>query len=302
MTEILGYISIILTILIWWTWLIISRKSAAKINNPYIENLLITIGAFIFNLLLFFAYIIWNGWIAFEFSYFLYPFLSWILWAFAWLFAMIACAKIGVWKAMAIWAPAGMVVSFLWWILYYNEFSSSLLYAILAVLIIIAGVSLVINARNKADDNKVIISWVLFAVAASLIWWGTYLIPIKELASEISVFITLLPLSVGMLFGAMGIYLSKTKRKNWNKVCVKTWFPIIVSWVMWALWNLFATIAVLTIGIWKAYPLAELCGVVNALFAVFFLKEIIDSSKIKIFLLWVIISFGWAIWLSILKI
>ena len=53
---------------------------------------------------------------------------------------------------------------------------------------------------------------------------------------------------------------------------------------MWAIGNMFAIIAVLSIGIGKAYPLAELCGIVNAIFAILVLKEITDTRKIYLFL------------------
>jgi glucose uptake protein GlcU len=61
---------------------------------------------------------------------------------------------------------------------------------------------------------------------------------------------------------------------------------------MWAIGNMFAIIAVLNIGIGKAYPLAELCGIVNALFAIFVLKEIQDKQKIRLFLLATLVSFS----------
>lgn len=77
---------------------------------------------------------------------------------------------------------------------------------------------------------------------------------------------------------------------------------IILSGMMWALGNLFAIIAVMSIGMGKAYPMAELCGIVNALFAIFLLKEITDKKKIILFLLATTVSFIGAIWLSFLKI
>ncbi len=302
MTETIWYISIIFTILLWWVWLIFSRKSAAKLDNPFLENFLITFGAFIFNLGVFLVYVLYSSNFDFQFHYFLYPFLSGVIWAFACLFAMIACSKIGVGKAMAIWAPSGMVVSFLWWVLYYGEFSSSLIYAFASVILVIIWISLVIRARNPDDNTKILFSGVGFSIAASLVWWGTYLVPLKELSSDVSVFITLLPLSIGMLVGSAGIYGVK-KRFAWlNRKNITIGVPIMLSGFVWAIANLFAIIAVLYIGMWKAYPLAELCAVVNALFAVFFLKEIIHKDKIKIFFLWVFIAIIGAIWLSILKI
>ena len=300
--ELLWYTSIVITILVWWTRLIFSRKSASKLNNPFLENFLITLWAIIFNILVFIWYYLYSGNFNFEFKYFLYPFISWIAWAFAWLFAFISISKIWAWKAFSIWAPSWMVVSFLWWILYYNEFSSNLFYATLSIITIIIWVLLVIKSRNKEYNNKIVFSWVIFAVLASLIWWWTYLIPLKELSLEVSAFYTLLPLSVWMIVGSFFIYLFKRNLDWLNYENVKIWIPIILSWFMWWVWNFFAIIAVLNIWIWKAYPMAELCWVVNALFAVYFLHEIKEKSKIKLFLLWTFISFSWAIWLSILKI
>jgi len=302
MNTTLWYISILITILVWWTWLIISRKSSAQLNNSFLENVLITFGALIFNIWVFFGYILLGGSWNFEWNYFLYPFLSGVLWAFAGLFAFIACSKIGVGRAMAIWAPAGMVVSFLWWIAYYGEFSSNILSAIISVLVIIIWVSCVIRARNAQTDSRVAISGVIFALLASWVWWWTYLIPIKELSLDISPFITLLPLSIGMLFGALIIFCYKSRLQQPIKKVIILGYPIILSGVMWSLWNFFAIIAVLNLWIWKAYPLAELCTVVNAIFAVFFLKELQGTKNIKIFFIGTVISLIWAIWLSILKI
>ena len=166
---------------------------------------------------------------------------------------------------------------------YYKEFSSNLIYAIIAIVIIVIGVSTVIKSREEKDDKKVVISGALFALWASLIWGGTYLIPLKELSSEVSPFITLLPLSVWMVVWASVIawYKKAFSDCSWN--ILKQNYLIVLSGFAWAIWNFFAIIAVLNLWIWKAYPLAELCGVVNALFAIYVLKEMKDKKKIKIF-------------------
>lgn len=299
--TLLWYISIILTILIWGTWLIFSRRASKKLDNPFFDNVLITFWALLVNLVVFIIYILANP-TSIDFSLFLFPFLSGILWAFAGLFAFISVGKIWVGKAMSIWAPSGMVVSFLWWVLYYGEFSGNLLYACIAIGIIVVWVLSVIRIRNAWDTSKLIFSGAIFALLASLIWWWTYLIPIKELSKTISPFITLLPLSIGMCVWALGIFFVKSRRDILTMENIKIWYPIILSGIMWALGNFFAVIAVLSIGIGKAYPLAELCWVVNALFAVFWLKEITDNKKIQLFLVATAVSFAWAIWLSILKI
>jgi len=302
MNEFIWFTSLIITILVWWTWLVFSRKASAKLNNPFLENFLITLWAIIFNILVFIGYYFYKWDLNFEFTYFLYPFISWIAWAFAWLFAFISISKIWAWKAFSIWAPSWMVVSFLWWTLYYKEFSSSLIYAILAIVTIIIWVSFVIKSRNKEDNNKIVLSWIFFAIMASLIWWWTYLIPLRELSDKISTFYTLLPLSIWMLSWSFLIFLFKRKLGWLSFENIKIGLPIIMSWVMWWIWNFLIVIAVMNLWIWKAYPMAELCWVINALFSVYFLHEIKEKSKIKIFLLWTFISFTWAIWLSFLKI
>lgn len=302
MNDLVWFIAIIITILVWWTWLIFSRKSASKINNPFLENFLVTLWAIIFNILAFIWYYLYEWNLSFEWIYFLFPFISWIAWSFAWLFFFISSGKLWVWKALSISAPLWMIVSFLWWVLYYNEFSSSLIYAILSIFIIVVWVSLVIRSRNNEKDKKIIFSWVMFAFFASLIWWWTYLVPLRELSKEISTFYTLLPLNIWMIFGSFFIFLFKKKLDWLNYKNIKLWLPIILSGFMWWVWNFFAIIAVMNLWIWKAYPMAELCWVVNALFSVYFLHEIKEKSKIRIFLFWTFISFLWAIWLSILKI
>lgn len=300
-SETIWFFSIILTILIWGTWLIYSRKAAEELSNPFFENVLITLGALLCNTIIFIVYLLYSG-ISFDVTLFLFPFLSGILWAFAGLFAFISISKIWVWKAMSIWAPSWMVVSFLWGILYYKEFTWNIILASLAITIIIAWVISVIQIRNSHDTQKLMLSWAFFAFLSSLIWGWTYLIPIKELSSEISPFITLLPLSIGMCFWAIGIFLVKSEAKIVTLENFRKGKLIILSWFMWGIGNLFAIIAVLNIGIGKAYPMAELCGIINAIFAIFILKEIQDPKKIKLFLLATLISFAWAIWLSILKI
>ena len=145
MNELLWFIAVIITILVWWTWLIISRKSSGKLNNPFLENFLITLWAIIFNALVFIWYYFYAWNLDYNITYFLLPFISWIAWAFAWLFAFISVSKIWAWKAFSIWAPSWMIISFLWWILYYNEFSSSLIYAILAIIMVIIWINIVIK-------------------------------------------------------------------------------------------------------------------------------------------------------------
>lgn len=300
-SELIWFSSIILTIFIWGTWLIFSRWASKRLNNPFVENTLITLGAFLCNAIVFIVYILYS-WDSIDVSLFLYPFLSGILWAFAGLFAFIACSKIWVGKAMNIWAPSGMIMSFLWGVLYYGEFSGSIFYASIAIAIIIIGVVFVIRVRNSDDKNKIVFSWAFFALLSSLIWGGTYLVPIKELSSKISPFITLLPLSIGMCVWAFGILIWKNNLQYLTLKNIKNGYLIILSGFMWALGNMFAIVAVLSIGIGKAYPLAELCGIVNAIFAIFVLKEITDTRKIYLFLWATVVSFIGAIWLSILKI
>lgn len=300
-SELIGFISIIFTIFIWGTWLIFSRKSSERLNNPFVENVLITLGALLCNMIIFLVYALYSR-ESIDTSLFIYPFLSGILWSFAWLFAFIACSKIGVGKAMSIWAPSGMIVSFLWGVLYYREFSWNLLYASLAIAIIVVGVISVIRIRNSNDNHKILFSGAFFALLSSLIWGGTYLIPLKELSSQISPFITLLPLSIGMCTGALAILIVRKNTQYLTVENIKNGYLIILSGFMWAVGNMFAIIAVLNIGIGKAYPLAELCGIVNAIFAIFFLKEITDKKKIYLFLVATLVSFLWAIWLSILRI
>ncbi len=300
-SEIVWFWSIILTILIWGTWLIFSRNASKKLANPFFENLLITLWALICNILIFLGYYLYSG-ESFDVSLLLFPFLSWILWAFAGLFAFISISKIGVGKAMSIWAPCWMIVSFLWGVLYYNEFSGNTLFAALAIAIIVIGVISVIRIRNSGDTKKLVISGAFFAFLSSLIWGGTYLVPLKELSSQISPFITLLPLSIGMLVWALGIFIVKNKTPLSQLKDHQLNLPILFSWFMWSVGNFFALIAVISIGIGKAYPMAELCWIVNALFAIFVLKEITDKKKIYLFLSATIVSFAGAIWLSILKI
>jgi glucose uptake protein GlcU len=302
MNELVWFIAIVITIIVWWIWLIIWKRASEKLNNNFLWNFLITIGALIFNILVFVVYYFYSNTFTFEYTYFLYPFIAWILWSLACLFAFISISRIWVWKAFSIWAPSSMIVSFLWWILYYDEFASNIIFASLAILIIIIWTIIVIKVKNKDENNKTAFSWIVFALLSSLIWWWTYLVPLKELSNEISPFYTLLPLSIWMLFWAFLIYWVKKRFEGLNLRNLKIWLPIILSWFMWWVWNLFAIIAVINIWIWKAYPMAELSWVINALLAVYVLKEIKWSSKIRIFLLWTFISFSWAIWLSVLKI
>jgi glucose uptake protein len=300
--EFIWFFGLFIAIVSWGTWLSFSRNASNTISNPFHENLLITLGALIFNTFLFIGYSFLNGFSWFSIPSFFLPFISGILWSFAWLFAFLAISKIGVWKAFSIWAPSWMVVSFLWWILYYKEFSGNLLSALFAVILVIIGVFLVIQSKTKKDNNKLVFSWVLLALSASLIWWGTYLMPIKELQSHTSPFLMLLPLNIWMVVGSLITLFIKEKNISLPKKLFKQGFPLLFSGVLWALGNLWATVAVLNIWMWKAYPLAELCWVLNALIAVFILKEIQEKNKIILFLLGTAVSFTWAIWLAFLKI
>ena len=128
-------------------------------------------------------------------------------------------------------------------------------------MIIIIWTIIVIKVKNKDENNKTAFSWIVFALLSSLIWWWTYLVPLKELSNEISPFYTLLPLSIWMLFWAFLIYWVKKRFEGLNLKNLKIWLPLILSWFMWWVWNLFAIIAVINIWIWKAYPMAELSWV-----------------------------------------
>jgi glucose uptake protein len=141
-----------------------------------------------------------------------------LIWALGGGCAFTATNKLGIAKAFGIWAPVNIVVSLIWGATLFHEFLSisggSLLWLVLAILAILAGVLLIILAKGTDDPAESVRASQL-GIAGAIgagVFWGSYFIPIKY--SGVSPWSGAVPLAMGMTAG--GVLLALFSRESWK--------------------------------------------------------------------------------------
>lgn len=286
----------LVAVLAWGTWIAPSQN--VNINNQQTRTLYVAIAVFVLALIT----ALFVGFEGLNLSTFWYPFIGGLIWAVSGWSAFIGTKKLGMAKAFGIWAPMNIVVSVLWGALLFDEFSEvkpkSLLLAIFAFTIIVAGILLIIFAgggENEKTEGKSKIKGLLGAMGAGL-GFATFFIPITWGSKNASVafegfnmWIGTLPLAVGMCVGSLILVLVSRASIKLEKTT--DYLRVLSTGTLWGIGNYGALALVNLIGAGRGFTIAQLCVVVNALVGVYVLKEPNPESKAaKLTLLGVLIA------------
>jgi glucose uptake protein len=196
-----------------------------------------------------------------------------IIWALSGLCAFTATAQIGMARAFGIWAPLNIITSMLWGALLFGEFPNtdmrSILMLIAALGITIAGVLLIIFAK-EADQGLQSRTWLGYAgaVGAGMLW-GSYFIPIQY--AEVSMWAGALPLALGMFSTSALLVLLAGQSPRLSEA--NHAFRALLTGLIWGIGNYGMLLLVDALGAGRGFTIAQLSIVVNALVGIFLLED-----------------------------
>lgn len=260
----------LITLLGWGTWLAPSQK--VIFPNQQIKTLYVVLT----NLVIAAVVAFWLGGLReVTAGVFWLTVLGGVIWAVGGWCAFTATNKLGIAKAFGIWAPLNIVVSLIWGVLLFHEFMDisgvSILFLVIAILSILAGVLLIIFAKGIGDPAESAGAsqlGILGAIGAGIIW-GSYFIPVKY--SGVSPWVGAFPLAIGMTVG--GILLALLSRGSWKLNAPGDTVRAGLTGALWSLGNYGALLLIDAIGAGKGFTIAQISVVVSALIGIYWLHE-----------------------------
>lgn len=265
----------IITVLCWGTWLTPIQ------NVPLRSQNIKTFYIGLVNLALTFCVAWLQGPLQYDLKTFGLPFLGGVVWAISGLCAFTATDKLGLVKAIGIWAPLNIVTGIFWGAVLFQELAnlSALKMGGLAacVALIIVGVLVIIFARGtgaRVQDQRALWIGVGGSVAAGVLW-GSYFILMN--LSGASSWVSSFPFSVGMLVCSV-VLLVFTRTSPLLGQASHT-LRICGSAALWGIGNFTMLLLVGLIGAGRGFTISQLAVIVNALLGVYVLKDPAPNSR-----------------------
>ena len=260
----------LITLLGWGTWLAPSQK--VLFPNQQIKTLYVVVT----NLAIAALVVFLRGSIREVTAGMLWlTVLGGVIWAFGGWCAFTATNKLGIAKAFGIWAPLNIIVSLIWGAVLFHEFlnisAGSILFLVIAILAILAGVLLIIFAKGSEDPAESTGTsqlGIAGAIGAGILW-GSYFIPIKY--SGVSPWSGAFPLAIGMTAG--GVLLALVSRGSWKLNAPGDYVRAGLTGALWSLGNYGALLLIDAIGAGKGFTIAQISVVVSALIGIYWLHE-----------------------------
>lgn len=263
----MGLVSVVVTLMAWGTWLAVSQNVPMK--DQQTRTFYVTLAAFVMAVLVAFR----TGIEGLNLRNFWLPFVGGVVWTISALAAFIATNRLGLAKAVGIWAPMNIAVSILWGIGLFGEFLHTgvlnIVLAIASLAVIITGVLMIIvggSGEEKAGRaaGRSLRIGVIAALSAG-VGWGSYFVPIE--ISGMSVWVAMVPLGAGMFAGAA--VMSAVRRSPLQLEMPSHYGRVLATGVLWSVGNYGALVMMERIGTGKGFTIAQLSVVVNALLGVF---------------------------------
>lgn len=255
-----------ITVLAWGTWLAPSEK--VVLPNLQTRSFYVALG----NLLLAAIALIVTGPGRLTADLFLYPFIGGLIWSVAGWMAFTATSRIGMAKAMGIWAPLNIVVGIVWGMVLFGEFLEegphTAVFAGCAVAAIVSGILFIVfPGKDEHPTRSETGRMAGFAGAFGAgILWGTYFVPTAWLARTIEGvddWVVAFPLAVGMFAGSLVLVVAGRKAP---RCATRTdTFRLLASGLLWTVGNFSMLLLVARIGIGRGFTIAQMCVVMNAL-------------------------------------
>jgi glucose uptake protein len=273
-----GIFFAVLTVISWGMWLAPSQRISFK--NQQIKIFYVSAA----NLVLAFFVGLVQGFQHLTLDTFWFPFIGGLIWAVSGYFAFLGTSRIGMAKAVGIWAPMNLLVSIVWGILLFGEFLKTgilnIILSSIAVLTVIAGILLIIFAKGKsegeesASNSKFIKSGILGAIGAGILW-GSYFIPIR--LSDISMWVAAFPMAVGIFTGST--ILALMTRTSFLLKKPSHYARVFLTGLLWGIGNYASLRMMELIGTGKGFSIAQLNVAFHALIGIFIFKEVEPRSK-----------------------
>jgi glucose uptake protein len=261
----------LITVCAWGSWL--APSQAVNFPNQRLKTMYVTLA----NLILALVVASWKGLHHLDYKVFWLPFVGGLIWALSGSCAFAATRRIGIAKAMGLWAPLNIVVSMLWGVLLFGELvnleASALVLALAAIILIVTGISLIIsaedtNASSLLSGKKLFGVGYLGALGAGILW-GSYFIPLR--ISAVSMWVAALPMAMGMFSGsAILALLTPTSLPLERR---SDYLRITLTGLLWGVGNYGSLRLMELIGTGTGFTIAQLGVVVNALIGIFWLKQ-----------------------------
>jgi len=192
---------------------------------------------------------------------------SGVIWTIANILALYSVRLIGLARTSPLLAGSSIISSFVWGTVFFSETFDSLIFALIAIGLLLIGLQLVVNGEKGAYIQK---RGYFVAVAAGLIG-GTYIIPMQATQTLQSGFF-----SSSLSIFVIGMSMFLLARKFIKKETIAG----IISGSLFNLGNFSVLIAVGLIGITIAFPISQTATLFAVSWGMCYFKEVIGRQGI----------------------
>lgn len=254
----IGILLALIPAVAWGSLVLVSVKLG---GNAYSQTMGITVGAFLFSLVMFFfsnpdlTPLVWSIGIV-----------SGIFWTVGQLNQLASVKHIGVSKTVPISTGMQLIGTTLFGVLLFKEWDTKMTVILgsIAILLIIGGVVLTsIGQKDDKDAGKSLKKGLLILFISSLGYIG-YVIIIRYF--EIDGWAAILPQAIGMVAAAAAL---TARHKPFDKFALRN----ILTGLMWAAGNLGLLLALPKIGVATSFSLSQTGIIISTLGGIFLLGE-----------------------------
>ncbi|MBN2528557.1 MAG: hypothetical protein JXR76_19365 [Deltaproteobacteria bacterium] len=274
-----GFLFASITIFAWGSWLAPSQQINFK--NQQIKIFYVSIS----NLILAFVVGLFQGLDSITFENFWLPFIGGAIWGISGYFAFLATSGIGIARSVGIWSPMNMVVSIIWGVCLFGEFTqssvSTIVLAIFSIIIIIAGILIIVFAKQKQEQSDIGEAQkagrrlgLIGAIVAGVLW-GSFIIPLR--ISSVSSWVAAFPMAIGIF--ASSAVLALSTRKSFALEKLSDYPRVALTGILWGIGNYACLKTLELLGTGKGYTIIQLNLAVNTLIGIFVFKEVDPKSK-----------------------
>lgn len=198
-----------------------------------------------------------------------------IFWSISSWAAFGATQRIGLARAMGIWAPLNIVTACVLGMLFFGEFLDLSLggFALLLVSLVTIATGVVLIAHSRGFEQSAVVirgrrTGLLLAVLTGILW-GSYFIPLQ--ISGLSLAEAVFPMSLGILAGAV---IGVLRQLGHLVLELPSHYPrALSSGLLWGLGNFSSLALMQEVGTGRGFTIAQLCIVVNALVGVYWFRD-----------------------------
>ena len=249
MVDYFGIVFALISAASWGAYLVPIKKFG--MNNIFHTQGAIGIGAIIFAL----AAVPFYGSLTLDLG----GIIAGSIWITASILGIFAVKYIGLGKVAPLVGSTIIITSFLWGLLFFNEHLGSLVFAIIGIAMLGAGMPLVAVGERNSNDMK---GYIVTVIAGIL--WGSLFVPVRLISnletSFFSMSLTIFVIGIGILIVA----------RNFRK---KETLTGIASGVIWNVGNIASFLAVAALGLTIGYPLTQLALLFNVSWGLLYFKE-----------------------------